>query len=147
MPGRAVRAGAEDLDHVVDVHEPVLLAHRPGPALDGRVVEFDGAPARPAGQVVMVPGRRAAPVDRLPLAGAQDVDLAVLRQVLQSPVDGGQPDAVPAVAQAGMDLLGADEFRRLAERHRHGVPLPGLAARGGPLLRRRGGGHADRPSV
>jgi hypothetical protein len=58
----------------------------------------------------MVVGVALAPaVQRLAVRVADRVDLAVLAQHLQVPVDGGQADVLAALAQFRVDLLSAAE--------------------------------------
>src|SRR5690606_16333437 len=103
--GGAVRAGAEDLQGVRDVLEPVLGGDPLGPPLDGGPLDLDGTTAVAADQVVVVPGA-AHPVDGLTLVGAQDVDLAGLGERLEGPVDGGEPDVLTGLPQPGVEILG-----------------------------------------
>src|SRR6185312_11505668 len=92
-PGAAVGAGAEDLQRVADVGEPVLAGHPVGPLLHRGAGHLHGQPAAAAHQVVVVLPAAAA-VERLAGVGAQGVELAVVGQRLDGAVDRGQPDRV-----------------------------------------------------
>src|SRR5690242_19562413 len=85
-------APAEDLQGVRDVGEPVLGGLLLRPALHGRTLDLDRAPARPADQMVMVLAAAAAPVQLLAVGQPHLVDLADLGEDLQRAVDRGQTD-------------------------------------------------------
>ena len=61
---------------------------------------------------------------RLAVVVAQDVDLVGVRERLERTVDGGEPDPVPRVTQARMDLLRAAERRVPGQLVAHGAALP-----------------------
>src|SRR5665811_1827338 len=73
--------------------------------------------------VVLAPGAPA--VDRLAVGGAQRIHLAAVCQRLQRPVDGGQPDLLPAFAQQLVQVLGRAEVVDLREQLSDGGALPG----------------------
>ena len=81
--------------------------------------------ALPADQVVVVVAPRAAAVDGLAVDAAQHIHLTAVGQRLQRPVDGGQPDLLPAFAQQLVQVLGRAEVVDLREQVGDGGPLPG----------------------
>ena len=108
---RAGGAGAEDLDRVLDLGEPVLVGRPARPTSRPPGPRPRRWPAAAADQVVVV-RRCALPVDGLAVGRPQHVDLAGVGERLQRAVDRGQPDGVAAVAQRGVDVLGAAELVR-----------------------------------
>jgi hypothetical protein len=61
--------------------------------------------------------------------------LAVIGELLQRPVDGGQTHTVTGLAHQGLQLLGTDEGIDLVEGRRYSHPMSGLATLGRhPLL-------------
>src|SRR5438128_1225472 len=69
--GRAVRAGAEDLNRVRHVDEPRLARHPLGPRLDLRTLELEGSSAGTAHQVMVMRTGLAPPVDDLAALGSE----------------------------------------------------------------------------
>ena len=102
--GGALGAQPVDLHLVLGVDEAVLGGNPGRPLLRGSGVDLDGAPTAVADEVVVV-GRRAVPEGQLAAGSAPGVDLAVLRQRLEHPIDRGQAGAVSSGAQIGMELL------------------------------------------
>src|SRR3954462_1708138 len=111
---------------MVDVAESVLLTDTSRPSLDRCRVEFHGASAESADQMMMMPAGAAAPIHRLAVRRSQHVDVSVVRELLQGPVHGGQADAVAVRAQAGVQLLRALELAGRLQRRPDGTALPGL---------------------
>ncbi|KLL96565.1 hypothetical protein NJ76_02010 [Rhodococcus sp. IITR03] len=138
----AIAAVAEDLDGVADVDEAVRLGHLVRPAFDLRAVHLDREAAVAAHEMVVVPGG-APPEQRLAAVGAQHVDAADLGERLQGAVDGRQADALAALAQLVVKVLGGPEFLGVVEQVDDGAALTGRAD---PHERFAGGGHCDRPS-
>src|SRR6185503_17597412 len=116
---------------MADVGEARLGGDLFCPLLDGPALDLHAAPAVSAGQVVVVDARLALPVEDLAAGVADRVDVAVLAERLQVPVDGGQPDLLAPAPQLRVDLLGTAEARQALERGRQGLRLPG-PARPGP---------------
>ena len=105
----AVRAEAEKLHGMADVGEPGLGRDLLGPQLNRLALDLDAATAVPAGQMVVMGVGAAAAVEGLAVRIPDGVDLAVLAQHLEVPVDGGQSNVLAAPPQLGVDLLGAAE--------------------------------------
>src|SRR5262249_56185522 len=100
------------------------------------------APAPPAAGVMMVGLAAAPPVEDLPARVPDRVQLAVLAEHLQVPVDGGQADVLAAAPQFRVDLLGAVEAGQAGQHGRERLGLPGAAYPGPPAPRGGGGsGH------
>src|SRR5690606_21496717 len=115
-PGRrALRAGTEDLHGVRDPGEAVLGADVLRPLLHRGPLHLHGLAAAAADQVVVVAFGCAGAVDRLAVVRAQHVDLTGVVQVLQRPVDGGQPDLGSLGAQVRIEVLSAAESGAVVE--------------------------------
>jgi hypothetical protein len=71
-----------------------------------------------AGQVVMVRGGSALPVQGLARRVTDAVDHALLAEYLQVTVDGGEADVLAAAAKLGVDILGAAEAGHARQRGR-----------------------------
>ena len=97
-----------------------------GPGLDLAALHLDGRAARAAHQVVMVVFR-AAPVHRFAGVGAQRVDDAGRRHLLQGAVHRGQPDTLTAPAQLVVQLLGRPKLVELVQQRRDRGALTGGA--------------------
>src|ERR1700722_160854 len=102
------------------------------PLLHDAPLDLDAAAALAAGEVVVVPGGVALPVEGLTRRVADRVDHALLAHHLQVAVDGGEPDGLALTAQLGVDLLRAAEAGHAGERGRDGrrllgAPPPGAA--------------------
>lgn len=67
----------------------------------------------------------AAPVKRLAVCVPDGVDLAVVTQHLQMPVDGREPNVLAAPAQLSVDLLSAAESGQPVEHRDQRLGLPG----------------------
>jgi hypothetical protein len=104
----AVAATAEDLEMVLNLAEPVFGGDAVGPAFDSRAFDFDGAPAVPADQVVVV-AHRASPVCGFAVVGADQVELVGVGHHLEGAIDRGQPDILPVSAEVIVDLAGGAE--------------------------------------
>src|SRR5918912_286397 len=76
--------------------------------------------------MMVMPAGAAAPVDRLAVPGAENVDVAVVRELLQGAVHGGQAHAVAVRAQPRMQLLGALELAGRLQRRPDSAALPRL---------------------
>ena len=126
MGRRAFTTRPEEFHDVFHVAESVLLADPARPPLDGGGVQFDRSPAGPADEVMVVTAGAAPPVDGLAVRGPQHVDVAVVRELLQRPVHGGQADAVAVRAQPRVQLLRALELAGRLQRRPDGAALPGL---------------------
>ena len=90
----AFTARSEEFHHVIDVGESVLLADPPRPPFHRGGVQLQSATTRSADEVMVVPAGAAAPVDRLAVRGPENVDIAVVRELLQGAVHGRQADCV-----------------------------------------------------
>jgi hypothetical protein len=112
---------------VVHVGETGLGGDPFGPRFHGPALHLDAAAAVAAGQVVMVHGGPALPVQRLAVGVADRVHAALLVERLQVPVDGGQPDVLAHTAQLGVDLLRAAEAGQGLEHGRQRLGLLGAA--------------------
>src|SRR5690349_13384398 len=88
--GDALRAQAEQLDGVPHVGEPRLGGDLLRPLLHRPALHLHAPAAVAAGQVVVVHARLALPVEDLAAGVADGVDVALLAERLQVPVDGGQ---------------------------------------------------------
>ena len=130
----------EDLDLVLHLGEAVLGRDPRRPPLDRGAGHLHGAAAGPADQMVVVDGG-AAPVDRLAVPAAEHVDLGVLHQRLQRPVDGREPDRVAARAEQGVQVLRAAEAVVLLQRGQHRAALARGSAGGDLGLVRRAHGR------
>jgi len=118
--GRVFRAEAEELHRVVDRREAGLGRDLFRPLLDDPALHLDAAAAHPAGQVVMVRGGAALPVEDLTRRVADGVDGTLLAEDLQVAVDSGEPDRLTPAAQLGVDFLGAAETRQAGQRRGDG---------------------------
>jgi hypothetical protein len=114
--GGMLGAEAEQLDRVVDRGEAVLRRDLLGPLLKDPTLDLHAATADAAGQVVVVRGGVALPVQDLTRRIADRVDGALLAEDLQVPVDRGEPDGLAAAAHLGVDLLRAAEAREAGQR-------------------------------
>ena len=106
--GGAVVAAAENFEMVLNIAEPVLVGDAVGPAFNSGAFDLDGAAAVPADEVVVV-AHGAAPIGRLTVVGADQVDLVGVGHHLEGAVDGGQPDVLPVLAEVIVDLAGGAE--------------------------------------
>src|SRR6185312_6094537 len=127
----ALGAEAEEFHGVAHVGEARLGGDLLGPLLHGPALHLHAPPAGAAGQMMVVHARLALPVEDLAAGVADRVDVAVLAERLQVPVDGGQPDVLAPAPQLRVDLLGTAEARQALQRGRQGLRLPG-PARPGP---------------
>src|SRR5699024_7433142 len=125
--GGALRAGAEQLDGVLHVAEPVLGAHPRGPVLHSGRIQLHGGSALPADPVVMVVPGEALAVQRLAVGRAQHVHLAAVGEHLHGPVHGGQADLLTPVPEHLVQLLGAAEVIGPVQQLSDGGPLAGHA--------------------
>ena len=119
-------AGAEDLEVVTDLAEPVLRSHRVGPPLHRRSGDLDRTTANAADQMMMV-ARRATAICRLTLVGSDGVEFAYFGHQLQGPVDRGQADPLSLMPKVVVNLLCCPEVVAIGEDFLNGGPLPGLA--------------------
>jgi hypothetical protein len=132
-PGlRVVGAESEQFHGVVDGGEPGLRGNLLRPLLDHAPLHLDADAALAAGQVVVVGGGSALPVQRLAGRVADGVDRTLFVEYLQVAVHGGEADGRPLAAQLGVDLLGTAEAGQAGERRGHGrgllrAPHPGAA--------------------
>ena len=102
------------------------------PLLHDAPLDLHAAAAFAAGEVVVVPGGVALPVEGLARWIADRVDRALLAEYLQVAVHGGEADGLALPAQLGVDLLRAAEAGHAGERGRDGrrllgAPHPGAA--------------------
>ena len=116
-----------------DGREPGLGGYLLRPLLDDAALNLDAAAAHAAGQVVMVRGGPALPVQGLAGRVADAVDHALLAEYLQVAVDGGEADGLALAAQLGVDLLRAAEPGQAGKRARPrptpaSSPAPGCRA-------------------
>jgi zinc/manganese transport system substrate-binding protein len=86
-----------------------------GPLLEIRCVNFDGRAAEPTRQVVVVGFHHAPPVETLAAIGHNDVNVADLDEFLELGVDGRQSDVAALALDEGVEFLGTDESRDLAQ--------------------------------
>jgi hypothetical protein len=103
--GRAVWAGAGDLDGVGDVDEAVLDAGFGGPAFDLWSFDFDGGAAVAADQVVVVLVAGAAAVAGFAVVASEGVDLAGVGEGSELVVDGGEGDVLALGLKLGVKFL------------------------------------------
>jgi len=114
--GGAVRAGAEQLERVLDVAEAVLARRRADPGLEVGALDLDRAAAPAADEMVVVTGLPlAAPEQRLTARGAQGVQVAGGGHRAERPVHGGESDVVAAAGEQPVDLLRAAELTQVGE--------------------------------
>ena len=111
-----VRAEAEEFYRVVDRGEAGLCGDLFRPLLDDAAFHLDAAAAGAAGEVVVVRGGVALPVEGLPGFVTDGVDGALLAEHLQVAVDRGESDGLAAPAKLGVDLLSAAEAREAGQR-------------------------------
>src|SRR3984957_1389522 len=104
-----IGAEAEKLDGVVDRREAGLGGDPLRPLLDDASLHLDAATADAAGQVVVVAGGAALPVQGLARRIADRVDDTLLAEHLQVPVDGGEPHGLALTTELGVDFLRAAE--------------------------------------
>ena len=97
----------------------------PGACFDRPAFHLHAAPARAADQVVVVHAGAALAVERLAAGITDGVDVALLAEHLQVPVDGGQADVLALAPQLGVDVLGAAEARQGGQRGGQRLRLPG----------------------
>jgi hypothetical protein len=116
LSGGMLGAEPEQLDRVVDRGEAGLRRHLRRPLLDDPALDLHAAAADPAGQVVVVRGGAALPVQGLARRIPDRIDGALLAEHLQVPVDRGEPDGLAATAQLRVDLLGAAEAGEAGQR-------------------------------
>src|SRR5919199_2383076 len=76
--------------------------------------------------MVVMPARAATPVDGLAVRRPENVDVPVVRQLLQGAVHGGKAHPVAVRAQPRVQLLGALELAGRLQRGPDGAALPGL---------------------
>jgi hypothetical protein len=105
----AAATGAVDLKGVGNVSKAMAGRHLSGPGLDIRVVHLDRLPAVATHDVVVLL-QGAATVPSLSLTGPDHVDLAVLVEGLQRPVNGRETDRRSVGAEPGVDVLRAAEL-------------------------------------
>ena len=113
---RVVGAEAEEFHRMVDRGEARLGGDLCRPLLDDAALHLDATAAGPAGEVVVVRGGVALPVEGLPGLVADGVDGALLAEHLQVTVDRGESDGLAAPAKLGVDLLSAAEAREAGQR-------------------------------
>ena len=113
---RVVGAEAEEFHRMVDRGEARLGGDLCRPLLDDAALHLDAAAAGTAGEVVVVRGGVALPVEGLPGLVADGVDGALLAEHLQVTVDRGESDGLAAPAELGVDLLSAAEAREAGQR-------------------------------
>ena len=111
-----VGAEAEEFYRVIDRGEAGLGGDLCRPLLDDAALHLDAAAAGAAGEVVVVRGGVALPVEGLPGLVADGVDGALLAEHLQVTVDRGKSDGLTASAELCVDLLSAAEAREPGQR-------------------------------
>ena len=111
-------AYAVQLRLVLDLGEAMPGGDVAGPVVEPAVADLLHAPAHAAGQVVMVPPA-AQKEGHLAVVAAQRVGVAGVRETLQVPVHGGEPDAL----ETGVQLLCRDRALGRAQRVEDGLPL------------------------
>ena len=111
-----VGAEAEQFYRVVHRGEAGLGGDLFRPLFDGSALDLDAPAADPAGEVVVVHGGVALPVEDLTGRVADGVDGPLLAEYLQMAVDRGESDGLAAAAEFGVDLLGAAEARKTGQR-------------------------------
>src|SRR3984885_4412767 len=119
-----VGAETEELDRVVDRREAGLGRDLLRPLLDHAALHLDAAAADAAGQVVVVAGGAALPVQGLARRIADRVDDALLAEHLEVAVDGGEADGLALAAELGVDLLRAAEPGKTGQGAGNGGGLP-----------------------
>ena len=131
----AVGAHAEDLDRVRHVAVAEVRRRRLGPPLEVGELHFGAAAAAPAHDVVVMALAVAAAVDELAVGGLQRIELALVGEQGQVPVDGRQADRLARGPERGVDVLRAAEVVRAQHDVEHRVPLPGPSRGAGRALR------------
>ena len=107
-----VGAEAEELDRVVDRGEARLGGDLLRPLFDDAALDLHAAAADPAGEVMVVHGGAALPVEDLSRRVPDRVDRALLAEDLKVAVDRGEPDGLAVAPELGVDLLRAAEARQ-----------------------------------
>ena len=105
--GAAAGTEAGDLEAMVRCHEAVLGGEAVEPRVELALAELDDPMAAGADEV-MVMLVAAPPVAELVGAMRDRVDDALALEQAERPVDGGEPDAPAAAAEAGVELLRGD---------------------------------------
>jgi hypothetical protein len=111
-----VGAKAEEFYRVIDRGEAGLGGDLCRPLLDDAALHLDAAAAGAAGEVVMVRGGVALPVEGLPGLVADGVDGALLAEHLQVTVDRGKSHGLTASAELCVDFLSAAKAREPGQR-------------------------------
>jgi hypothetical protein len=112
------------------VDESVSVGDAGGPPLDFGALDFFGAAATAAYQMVMVVLAVAAPVQGLTVVGSQGVQFPGFGECAELVVDGGQPDVLASRPQLHEQVLGGAEPVGAVEGRGQGALLPGRALLG-----------------
>ena len=106
------------------------LADLVGPLFEFGCVDFDGRPAVPTGQVVVVGVDHAASVETLSAVGHDDVDLATGDESFQLGVDRRERDLTTVTHDERVQVLGTDEALDPTQHPDYLTALGGVAGRG-----------------
>ena len=142
----AVLALAEEFEPVRQNGHPRRAGHASGQGLQPARLEVQDAPAVRADRVVVV-ADPAGEVAVLAILAMDFLDQAVADQEIQRAVDGGQPDADPALPGRAKDLAGGEALGRRLDHPENGLARPrqaiALPAQGREHLADEGGPHGN----
>jgi len=109
MTSRAIRAGPRDLHGVGDIDETMRLSRLCGPALHLRAFHFNGNPAVPADQMVVMALAIAPAIADFAVVAAQGVELASIGERTDLVVDRRQCDVLALGEKLGVQFLRGTE--------------------------------------